>query len=264
MDLSAGIDLSLLTLALLALAGFSAGWVDAIVGGGGLLQLPALLLVPGIAPIQALATNKLGSIMGTSVSALTYYRRIQPDMRTGLPMAGAALVMAILGARLASLVPADSLRIIILIVLIGVALYTLTTPQLGRATTLRWRTCTHLIVALGLGALLGLYDGMLGPGTGTFLVLSLVSVLGYAFLPASAIAKIVNFATNLGALIFFIPAGAVVWAAGLVLGFANMIGGYVGARMAIAKGARFIRIVFLTVVFALILRIGWDVVASLG
>lgn len=264
MDLSAGIDLSLLTLALLALAGFSAGWVDAIVGGGGLLQLPALLLVPGIAPIQALATNKLGSIMGTSVSALTYYRRIQPDMRTGLPMAGAALVMAILGARLASLVPADSLRIIILIVLIGVALYTLATPQLGRATTLRWRTRTHLIVALGLGALLGLYDGMLGPGTGTFLVLSLVSVLGFAFLPASAIAKIVNFATNLGALIFFIPAGAVVWAAGLVLGFANMIGGYVGARMAIAKGARFIRIVFLTVVFALILRIGWDVVSSLG
>lgn len=259
MDLAANLDLSFATLAFLALAGFAAGWIDAVVGGGGLLQLPALLLVPGMAPLQALATNKLGSIMGTSVSSLTYYRRIQPDMRTGLPMAGAAFIMAILGARLASLIPAHALRIVILAVLVGVALYTIAKPHLGTVTNLRWHGRTHLLAALVLGGVLGLYDGLLGPGTGTFLVLGLVGVVGYAFLPATAIAKIVNFATNLGALVFFVPNGSVVWAAGFVLGIANMGGGYLGARMAIAKGATFIRVVFLVVVLALILRLTWDV-----
>lgn len=259
MDLAAGLDLSLTTLALLAVAGFASGWIDAVVGGGGLLQLPALLLVPGMTPLNALATNKVGSIMGTSVSSLTYYRRIQPDLRTGVPMAGVALLTAILGARLASLIPAHALRILILLVFIGVAIYTIAKPHLGVVTNLRWQGRTHLLAALRLGAVLGLYDGLLGPGTGTFLVLGLVGMVGYAFLPATAIAKIVNFATNLGALIFFIPSGAVVWSAGIVLGIANMCGGYSGARMAIAKGATFIRVVFLVVVFALILRISWDI-----
>lgn len=262
MDSALALDLSVATLALLALAGFAAGWIDAVVGGGGLLQLPALLLVPGMTPLQALATNKVGSIMGTSVSSLTYYRRIQPDLRTGIPMALIALVTAILGARLASLIPAHALRIVILVVLIGVAIYTIAKPHLGTVTNLRWQGRTHLAAALLLGGVLGLYDGLLGPGTGTFLVLGLVGMVGYAFLPATAIAKIVNFATNLGALIFFVPSGAVVWAAGLVLGVANMFGGYTGARMAIAKGATFIRVVFLVVVFTLILRLAWDIYAG--
>lgn len=258
-ELAGVIDLSVTTLALLAVAGFCAGWVDAIVGGGGLLQLPALLLVPGMSPLQALATNKLGSVMGTSTSALTYYRRINPDMRTGLPMAGAALVAAIVGARLASLVPGDALRVIILCALVLVAGYTIMTPNLGVATQLRWEGTPHLAAGLTLGAVLGLYDGLLGPGTGTFLVLGLVSILGYAFLPASAIAKVVNLATNVGALIFFIPSGAVIWSAGLVLGVANMVGGYTGARMAISRGVQFIRVVFLIVVATLIIRLAWDV-----
>lgn len=259
MNLPAGIDLSTTTLLVLVIAGFAAGWVDAVVGGGGLLQLPTLLLVPGITPLQALATNKVGSIMGTSVSSLTYYRRVRPDLRTGLPMAATALVMAILGARLASLIPAHALRIIILVVLVAVALYTIAKPHLGRATDLRWQGRGHLLGALGLAAVIGLYDGLLGPGTGTFLVLGLVGLIGYAFLPATALAKIVNLATNLGALIFFVPNGSVLWGAGVALGVANMIGGYTGARMAIAKGATFIRVVFLLVVFALIVRLAWDV-----
>lgn len=260
MDPLPGVELSLVPLLLLALAGLAAGWVDAVVGGGGLLQLPALLLVPGITPLQALATNKMGSIMGTSVSSLTYYRRIQPDMRTGLPMAGVALVLAFVGARLASLIPAHTLKIVILVVLVGVAVYTFAKPHLGQVTNLRWHGHAHLLAALVLGGVLGLYDGLLGPGTGTFLVLGLVSIVGYSFLPATAIAKFVNFATNLGALVFFIPNGSVVWAAGLTLGVANMCGGYIGARMAIAKGATFVRVVFLAVVCALILRLTWDIV----
>lgn len=250
-------DLDTTTLVLLILAGFCAGWVDAVVGGGGLIQLPALLLT-GINPVQALATNKLASIMGTSVSALTYYRRVGPDLRTAGPMALTALLGAVGGAALASKIPAQLFTPIILIVLIGVAAYTLSHPQAGRSTELRWAGNGHLAAAVALGFAIGAYDGLLGPGTGTFLVISMVSVLGYAFLPATAIAKIVNFATNAGALIFFIPYGAVLWGLGLAIGAANLVGGYLGARMAVARGSAFVRIVFMVVVGVLIVRLGWQ------
>ncbi|MBK5248836.1 MAG: TSUP family transporter [Actinomycetales bacterium] len=254
-----GVELSGWTLLLLVLAGLAAGWVDAVVGGGGLIQLPALLLVPGISPVQALATNKLGSIMGTSTSAITYYRRVHPDLRTAAPMALAALAAAVGGAALASRIPANALKPIIIVVLIAVALYTALRPKLGATTDLRWSGNHHYGVAAVLGLVLGAYDGLLGPGTGSFLVISLVSVLGYAFLPASALAKIVNFATNAGALIFFVPYGAVLWGLGLVIGLANLVGGYIGARMAVARGGSFVRVTFLVVVTALILRLAWDV-----
>src|SRR5699024_4575208 len=143
-----------------------------------------------------------------------------------------------------------------------VAVYTLMRPRLGASTTLRWQRRTHVVAAIILGASLGLYDGLLGPGTGTFLVLGLIGVVGYAFVPATPLVKVVNFSTNLGALLFFVPAGAAVWSAGIVLGVGNMVGGYLGARMAIAKGATFIRVVFLVVVFALILRLSWDVLSA--
>lgn len=252
------LDLDVLTVALLVLAGFSAGWVDAVVGGGGLIQLPALLLVPGITPVQALATNKLGSIMGTSVSALTYYRRVGPDLRTAAPMALAALIGAVGGAALATRLPGELLTPIILVVLLGVGTWTVARPTVGARTDLRWSGRGHHLAAAGLGLVIGTYDGLLGPGTGTFLVISLVSVLGYAFLPATALAKIVNFATNAGALMLFIPYGAVLWGLGVALGAANLAGGYIGARMAVARGSGFVRVVFVVVVAALVLRLGAD------
>lgn len=254
-----GLEIGWVTLLLLVLAGLAAGWVDAVVGGGGLIQLPALLLVPGISPLQALATNKVGSIMGTSTSAITYYRRVHPDLRTAAPMALAALAAAVGGAALASRIPAAALKPIIIVVLVGVALYTALRPRMGSTTDLRWSGNHHYGAAAALGLVIGAYDGLLGPGTGSFLVISLVSVLGYAFLPASALAKIVNFATNAGALIFFIPYGAVLWGLGLLIGAANLVGGYLGARMAVARGSAFVRVTFLVVVTALILRLAWDV-----
>lgn len=256
------LELDVLGLVLLLLAGFTAGWVDAVVGGGGLIQLPALLLVPGISPVQALATNKVGSIMGTSVSALTYYRRVGPDLRTAAPMALAALAGAFGGAVLAAQIPAELFTPIILVVLLGVAGWTIARPKIGATTDLRWSGRGHHLAAAALGLVIGAYDGLLGPGTGTFLVISLVSVLGYAFLPASALAKIVNFATNAGALMFFVPHGAVLWGLGLALGVANLTGGYLGARMAVARGSGFVRVVFLVVVLALITRLGWDVLTG--
>jgi len=253
------VDVDTSTLLLLLLAALTAGWIDAVVGGGGLVQLPALLLVPGISPVQALATNKLASIMGTSVSAATFYRRVHPDLRTAGPMALTAFVGAIGGAALASRIPSELFTPIILGVLVLVAVFTIARPSVGATTQLRWSGNGHLGAAAGIGLVIGAYDGLLGPGTGTFLVISLVSVLGYAFLPASAIAKIANFATNAGALIFFVPHGAVIWGLGLAMGAANLTGGYIGARMAVAKGSGFVRGVFVVVVSALILRLGWQV-----
>lgn len=261
---SAGLEVSVWTLLLLALAGLAAGFVDAVVGGGGLIQLPALLLVPGISPVQALATNKLGSIMGTSTSSLTYYRRIHPDLRTAAPMALVALVAAIGGAALASSLPASALQPIIIAALVLVAVYVLVKPKLGATTELRWSGNRHYGTATALGAVIGLYDGLVGPGTGSFLVIALVSVLGYAFLPASALAKIVNFATNLGALVFFVPHGAVLWGIGVVLGLANIAGAYLGARTAVARGSRFVRVAFVVVVSVLIVRLVWDVLHGGG
>lgn len=255
-----GLEITLAVLLLLVLAGFSAGWVDAVVGGGGLIQVPALLvLFPDMSAVQALATNKVGSIMGTSTSSITYYRRIHPDMRTAAPMAVCALLASVGGAALASHIPEAALRPIIIVVLVGVLVYTLLKPQVGTVTELRWEGNRHYGAAAGIGLAVGLYDGLLGPGTGSFLVMGLVGVIGYAFLPASAIAKIVNFATNLGALAFFVPAGHVVWGVGLVVGTANLCGAYLGARMAVAKGNRFVRIAFLVVVAALIVRLAWDI-----
>ena len=247
------------TIALLVLAAFAAGWIDAVVGGGGLIQLPALLLVPQLAPVQALATNKLASIAGTATSSLTYYRRVKPDLRTALPMAGLALAGSFGGAAVATVLPTEVFKPIIVVALAAVAVFVAVRPKLGAATSLRFTGRRHLVVACALGIVIGFYDGMLGPGTGAFLVIALVSVVGYDFIASSAKAKIVNFATNLGALALFIPTGAVVWGLGLCLAAANVAGSYLGSRTAIAKGTGFVRVVFLVVAGALIVKLGHDV-----
>ncbi|MEN3344417.1 MAG: uncharacterized protein V7635_993 [Arthrobacter sp.] len=252
-------SVELTTLLLIVVAGFAAGWVDAVVGGGGLIQLPAMLLVPGISPVQALATNKMGSIFGTATSAVTYYRRVRPDLRTALPMAAIALAGSFGGAVLAATLPASVFKPVIVAALVAVALFTALRPSVGELTRLRHEGHRHYVVACAIGAVIGFYDGLIGPGTGSFLIIGLVSAMGYAFLEASAKAKIVNMATNAGALLFFLPHGSLLWGLGLVLGLANMAGGYLGARTAVKQGSRFIRVVFLTVVGALILKLGSDI-----
>ncbi|WP_270366460.1 sulfite exporter TauE/SafE family protein [Microbacterium algeriense] len=262
MDIGAVLGLEQLTwgiLLLVVVAAFCAGWIDAVVGGGGLLQLPALLLIPGIAPVQALATNKLASVFGTATSSVTYYRRAKPDLRTALPMAIIALIGSFGGAAVATVLPPAAFKPIIVIALLAVALFTAFRPQMGAATQLRFRGHKHHIMAGAAGLGIGFYDGMIGPGTGTFLVITLVALLGYDFLQASAKAKIVNLATNAGALMLFIPHGSVLWLLGGILAVANVAGSYLGSRMAISRGTTFIRVVFLVVVVALIAKLGVDV-----
>ncbi|BDZ39406.1 sulfite exporter TauE/SafE family protein [Microbacterium suwonense] len=247
------------TLVLVVVAAFGAGWIDAVVGGGGLLQLPALLLIPGIAPVQALATNKLAGLAGTATSAGTYHRRARPDLRTALPMAAIALAGSFGGAAVAIVLPASAFKPIIVVALLAVAVFTAFKPQLGAATRLRFQGRRHHVTAGVTGLVIGFYDGLIGPGTGTFLVIALVALLGYDFLQSSAKAKIVNLATNAGALLLFIPHGSVLWVLGIVLAAANVVGSYLGSRMAIARGSTFIRVVFLIVVVLLIGKLGLDV-----
>jgi uncharacterized membrane protein YfcA len=253
-------DPSTTTLLLLGLAGLTAGFVDAVVGGGGLVQLPALLLgLPSASPVQVLATNKLSSICGTTVSSATYYRRIRPDPRTFGPMMVCAFAGSVGGAFLGSHIPDSAFDPIVLGVLIVVGAYVVFRPSLGETTLLRYDGSRHVATAMAAGLVIGVYDGALGPGTGNFFVITLVGLLGYNFLEASAKARLANWATNLAALCVFVPQGAVLWHVGLVMGAANLFGGYLGARTAVARGARFVRIFFIAVVSAFIVRIGGDV-----
>jgi uncharacterized membrane protein YfcA len=250
-------DLTTTTLVLLALAALTAGFVDAVVGGGGLVQLPALLLgLPGAAPVEVLATNKLASICGTTVSSATYYRRVRPDPRTFGPLMALAFGGSMLGALVASHIPSSVFDPLVLVVLVVVGTYVVLTPSLGERTELRFSGHRHTAAAMATGLAIGFYDGALGPGTGSFFVFTLVGLLGYSFLEGSAKARLANWATNLAALCVFVPQGAVLWKVGLLMGAANLLGGYVGARTAVRRGSRFVRAFFIVVVGAFVVRIG--------
>jgi uncharacterized membrane protein YfcA len=225
-----------------------------------LVQLPALLLgLPGASPVQVLATNKLSSICGTTVSSVTYYRRVRPHAGTFIPLMVFAFVGSMAGALLASHIPAEAFEPIVLVALVAVGGYVLFKPELGEQTVLRFSGHRHTLAAMLAGLVIGAYDGLLGPGTGSFFVITLVGLLGYAFLEASAKARMANWATNLAALCVFIPQGAVVWGIGLVMGLCNLLGGYLGARVAVARGTGFVRVFFIVVVGAFIVRIGGSV-----
>ena len=245
---------------LLALAALGAGFVDAVVGGGGLIQLPALLLgLPGASPVQVLATNKLASICGTTVASATYYRRVRPDPRTFLPLMALAFVGSALGAVVAFLIPRSAFDPIVLGALVVVGTYVVLKPDLGDRTALRFQGHRHTLMAMLTGLGVGFYDGALGPGTGSFFVFLLIGLLGYDFLEASAKARLANWATNLAALCVFVPQGEVLWDIGLLMGGANLAGGYLGARTAVARGSRFVRVLFIVVVSAFVVRIGGEV-----
>lgn len=251
------------TLVLLCLAAGLAGWVDAVSGGGGLLQLPALFLaLPNAAPVEVLATNKASSVLGTAAATATYTRTVRPDVRTALPMVVAAVVGAALGAATASRLPAEVFRPLIVVLLVAVWLWTLLNPAMGRTQALRWQgRRRHYVVATVAGLGIGFYDGLFGPGTGSFLLIVLVGVLGYSFLHASSTAKVVNLGTNLAAIAVFAATGSVLWLLGLLMGACNAAGAVLGARTAVRRGSGFVRLVFLVVVGVLILRLGWDLLA---
>jgi uncharacterized membrane protein YfcA len=256
-------DLTLYTLIFLALAAFAAGLIDAIAGGGGLIQLPALLI--GMAKTETviiLGTNKVPSIFGTSASALMYRRNIKTDSKLLLIMVLPALLGSMGGASLASRIPTEVLKPIVVSLLIAVLIYTWKRPELGQIESLRHSEPLRLKIAALAALVIGFYDGIIGPGTGSFLVLTLVAILGFAFLSASAIAKVVNVATNLGAIIIFGANGEIIWKIGLTLAIANVVGSLIGAHLALKGGSSLVRKVFMGVTLALIIKVAIDTISA--
>lgn len=250
-------ELSLATGLFLLAASFFAGFVDSIAGGGGLIQLPALLIgLPKSGTAEILGTNKLSAVFGTTVAAGLYRKQIKPDPRVLLGMGIPAFIGSAGGAVLASKIPTSSMRPMVLVLLIVVAVYTWFKPDLGKFENLRHLPKRRIQIAAVAGAAIGFYDGIFGPGTGSFLMLILVASLGYAFITASAIAKVVNVATNVGAIVIFGINGAVIWQIGIIMGVANITGAIIGSRLAIKGGSTLVRKVFLVITFALIIKVG--------
>ena len=250
-------ELTIATALFLLAASFFAGFIDSIAGGGGLIQLPALLIgLPKSETAEVLGTNKLSSIFGTSTAAVLYRKQIKPDPKVLIAMGLPAFLGSAGGAVLASKIPTSSMRPMVLVLLIIVAIYTWFKPDLGKFENLRHLPKRRVQIAAIAGVLIGFYDGIFGPGTGSFLMLILVASLGYAFITASAIAKVVNVATNVGAIMVFGINGVVIWQIGIIMGVANISGAIIGARLAIKGGSTLVRKVFLFVTVALIVKVG--------
>jgi uncharacterized membrane protein YfcA len=244
---------------LLTAAG-AAGWVDAVVGGGGLILIPAVLLAfPGISPATALGTNKLAAISGTTTAAVTYLRRTRIDLVIAGTAGGLALVFAGLGALSAAHVPTAWFRPVIMAMLLAVALFVAFKPafgavQGGTAPTMRRRIAAAVLA----GCVIGFYDGCFGPGTGTFLILTFTSLLFLEFVQSSATAKVVNAGTNLGALLIFATGGHVLWGIGLGMAVCNTVGARLGAMTALRRGTGFVRAALVALVTVMVVKLGYD------
>lgn len=241
-------------LLLVSLAAGLAGFVDAVVGGGGLILTPALFAAyPQALPASLFGTNKSASIWGTAFAAWRYKRQVALRLRPLCAGMAAAFAAAFIGAWLLTLSSPALLRKALPWVLLMVFLYTLVKKELGlehrpRAESERQEAIYFACV----GGVVGLYDGYFGPGAGSFFVFALVRFLGYDFLRASAHAKILNFTTNLAALILFSSTGHVWWQITLYLALANVLGSFLGSHLALRHGSGFVRKVFMLVVFVLI------------
>lgn len=247
-------------LILLCLAAFAAGFIDAIVGGGGLLQTPATLLILPHYPVATLfGTVKLPSLAGTCVAAFKYSKQVKFNYKVLIACVIAAFFAALLGAYSVSMINNAVIKPIILVVLILVALYTYFNKQFGIHQHKAHSVQKQVLLAAFFGLVIGFYDGLIGPGTGSFLILVFIAVLGFDFIGASAHAKIVNIATNLAAIIYFSSTGHVLFQYAIPMAVFNVIGSFFGARLALLKGNKFIRIFFLIVVFGTILRFAYDV-----
>jgi uncharacterized membrane protein YfcA len=243
----------------LILAAFVAGAVDAVVGGGGLIQIPALFAVyPGESAATLFGTNKCASVVGTANATWRYARQVQMPWRTILPAALAAFALSYLGAAAVAWLPKNAIRPMILVLLILAAVYTLKRKNFGFEHRPAHAGHRELIYALLLGGVIGFYDGFFGPGTGSFLIFLFVRFFGFDFLHASAGAKVVNVATNLAALAYFLPNGYVLPFLAVAMALANVSGSMTGTWLALKRGSAFIRQVFLVVVGLLIVKFAWD------
>lgn len=243
----------------LGLAALFAGFVHSIVGGGGLIQLPALFAAfPSAAPATLFGTNKLASIVGTASAAVQYSRRVQIPWRVAAPGALAALVGSWFGAKAVVFLDPAVLRPLILLLLVLVALYTFVRKDLGAVSNEPEHGARSVSLAVGIGVVIGFYDGFFGPGTGSFLIFLFIRLLGMDFLRASVSAKILNVATNVAAIAYFAGNVQLMWGLAAVMALCNLTGSVIGSRVALRHGTGFVRKMFLVVVSVLIVRLAYD------
>ncbi|MCX7163171.1 MAG: TSUP family transporter [Betaproteobacteria bacterium] len=246
-------------LILLLAAALFAGFVDAVAGGGGLIQVPALLMaLPAESPATVFGTNKVASIFGTGNAALRYARRICIPWRIVLPAAAAAFLFSFVGGMAVAWLPKAVVRPLVLVLLLLVMVYTVVKPDFGVVSGSQLAPGLERPRALLMGALVGFYDGFFGPGAGSFMIFGFVRLFRLDFLHASSAAKVVNFATNAAALAYFVPSGHVLWVTGLAMAAFNIAGALLGAGLALRHGSGFVRGVFILVASVLIVRLGYD------
>ncbi len=247
----------------LLLAAFFAGFIDAVAGGGGLIQVPALFAgLPRELPATLFGTNKTASIFGTLYAARRYVRAVALPWRLVLPAAVTAFLFSFVGAAVVAWLPREVVRPLVLVLLVAVAVYTWRKAYFGMSKrSPRIAAEAHRVVALLVGAALGFYDGFFGPGAGSFMIFAFVRLFGMDFLHASASAKVLNAATNAGALLLFAPAGHVLWALAFGMALCNIAGARFGSKLAIRHGSGFVRSVFLLMTTLLIIKIAWDTFA---
>lgn len=238
---------------------FFAGLVDAVAGGGGLIQVPALFAAyPDAPPATLLSTNKLASVGGTLNAARKFLRHVDlPWALVGVAIV-AAFVGSLIGANAVSHFPAEPLRKALPFVLVFLLIYTWFQPALGDAHTPKAPSNYQQLKALLLGLVIGFYDGFFGPGTGSFLLFGFVRFFGFDFLHASAATKLVNAATNLAAILMLASLGQINWLLGFAMMIANISGSQLGSRLAIKHGSAFVRKAFLLIVSVLILKSAWN------
>ena len=247
-------------LILLCIAAFLAGFVDAIVGGGGLIQTPmGLILLPNLPVATIIGTLKIPSFSGTFFAAFQYLKKIEMNWKLLIIMMVLAVPSAFLGSTLLTYVSNDFMKPLLLVVLSLLVIYTYVKKNFGQHSDKSHSTNQQILYAVLISFFIGFYDGFIGPGTGSFLVLAFVTLLGFDFLQASANAKMVNLATNFGSICLFIIKGKIIWMIAIPMAVCNAFGGFLGAKLAINKGNKFIRIFFLVVVIGTLIRFAYDV-----
>jgi uncharacterized protein len=243
----------------LCLFAFMAGFIDSVVGGGGLIQLPALLVfLPGVPLATAFGTGKFAGIAGTTAAMVRYTRTVKINYWAILPAAAVAFIFSFLGARALSHLDANLLKPLILVLLVLVAVYTFIKKDFGSLHTPKLTASKERLYGLLIGASIGFYDGFFGPGTGSFLIFIFIGLFGFNFLAASAAAKVVNVATNLSALIYFIYKGHVIYEVAIPMAICSILGSQLGTRTALKRGVGFVRVLFLVVVSGIIFKFAYD------
>ena len=251
----------MLHLTILCAFAYCAGMIDAVVGGGGLIQIPALLNVfPGSQAATIFGTNKFSSVWGTSVAARNYAGKVAIPWNLVLPAAASAFAMSFLGAATVSFIPHGVLRPLVLFLVVVMAIYIFRKKDFGAIQRPLAVGTRERVLSVLIGGSIGFYDGLFGPGTGSFLIFLFIRYLALDFLQASASAKFVNLATNIAALMFFIPTGKVLYEIAVPMAIFNMLGAYTGTRVAIKRGTPFIRALFLFLLVVLIFKLAWDMV----